>query len=155
MTPVETLARCALFQDFTDTGIRILASVAQERSLPEGAPIFVEGMLGDSLFVVRRGRVRLGLRAADGRDRGLATLGEGEHFGELSLVCPDVPRLVSAVAATPVDLLEIRHRDFAKLQTQKPQACLKLVLAIAGTFGKRVSDNRETFRQWLVPAARR
>lgn len=155
MTPVETLGRCPLFQDFTETGLRILASVAQERSLPEGAPIFVEGMLGDSLFVIRQGRVRLGLRGADGRDRGLATLAEGEHFGELSLVCPDVPRLASAVAATPVELLEIRQRDFARLQTQKPQACLKLVLAIAGTFGRRVLENRETLRGVLVPAARR
>ena len=154
MTPVETLARCPLFRDFTDTGLRILASIAQERSVPEGAPIFVEGMLGESLFVIRRGRVQLGLRSADGRDRGLAALGEGDSFGELSLICPDVPRLVSAVARTPVDLLELRQRDFAKLQTQKPQACLKLVLAIAGTFGRRVAEGRETFRDLLAPVAR-
>ncbi len=155
MTAVETLARCPLFRDFTDTGLRIVASIAQERSVPEGAPIFVEGMLGDSLFVVRSGRVAVGLRDPEGRPHVLASLGEGEHFGELSLVCPDVPRLVSAVAQTPVELLEIRQRDFAKLQTQKPQACLKLVLAIAGTFGRRLSDNREVLGGLLVPAARR
>jgi CRP/FNR family cyclic AMP-dependent transcriptional regulator len=155
MTPVETLARCPLFQDFTDTGLRIVASIVHERSLPEGAPIFVEGMLGDSLYVVRKGRVVLGIPGPDGKLRAPVSLGEGEAFGELSLVTPEVPRLVSAVAETPVELLEIRYRDFARLQTQKPQACLKLVLAIAGAFGKRLSGNRETFRDLLVPAARR
>lgn len=155
MTPVDTLARCPLFEDFTDTGLRILASIAHERSLPEAAPIFVEGMLGDSLFVVRRGRVALGLPDSDGKGRHLVSLGEGEAFGELSLVCPNVPRLVSARAETPVDLLEIRYHEFARLQTQKPQACLKLVLAIAGTFGKRLAESRDTFRELLVPAVRR
>lgn len=155
MTAVETLARCALFRDFTDTGLRILASIAGERSVPEGAPIFVEGMPGDCLLVIRQGQVRLSLRGADGRERALATLGPGEHFGELSLVCPDVPRLVTASAQTPVELLEIRQRDFARLQTQKPQACLKLILAVAGSFGRRVSENRETLRGLLAPAARR
>lgn len=154
MTSLETLSHCPLFRDFTDTGLWIVASIAQERSVPENAPIFIEGTPGDSLFVVRRGRVRLGLRGPDGRDRRLASLGAGESFGELALVCPNAPRLVSAVAESPVELLEIRQHDFAKLQVEKPQACLKLVLAIASTFGRRVSEGRETFRDLLAPVAR-
>lgn len=155
MTPHEILARCPLFRDFSETGLRIVASIATERRIPADTPIFEEGTPGDSLFVVRRGRVRIVLRGSDGQGRRIAGLGAGDSLGELALVCPDAPRLVSAVAETPVDVFEIGHRDFVRLQAEKPQACLKLVLAIAAAFGHRLSEGRETFRDLLVPVARR
>ena len=75
-----------------------------------------------------------------------ATVGPGEHLGELALLGQGV-RLVSAVAATPCEVLEITQRDFARLQPQKPQACLKLALAIAQDLAQRVAENRELLRE--------
>jgi CRP/FNR family cyclic AMP-dependent transcriptional regulator len=44
-------------------------------------------------------------------------------------------------------VLELTQRDFVKLQPVKPQACLKLALAIAADLAARVGDNRELFRE--------
>ena len=52
-------------------------------------------------------------------------------------------RLVSAVAATACEVLEITQRDFVRLQPQKPQACLKLALAIAQDLAHGWRDNRD------------
>ena len=144
MTAEEALGRAPLFKDFTETGLKIFAAISQEKTIPAGSPIFVENMVGESLFVVKSGTVRITQRAGDG-ERELAVLGAGEHLGALALLGKSV-RLVSAVAATSCEVLEISQRDFARLQPQKPQACLKLALAIAADLAQKVADNRDALR---------
>jgi CRP-like cAMP-binding protein len=145
VTDVEVLRRCALFKEFTETGLRIFAAVAVERAVPAGAPIFVEGTAGDSLVVLKSGAARL-VQKADKGERELATVGAGEHLGALALLAPSV-RLVSAVATQPCQVVELTQRDFARLQPQKPQACLKLALAIAADLAARVGENRAAVRE--------
>jgi len=140
----ETLQRSTLFKDFTETGLRIFASIALEKVVPAGMPLFVEAMAGESLFIIRKGSVRITQRSEKG-ERELAVLGPGEHLGELALLAPST-RLVSAVAATDCEVLELTQRDFARLQPQKPQACLKLALAVAADLAARVGENRELVR---------
>lgn len=145
MTALEALQRAPLFKDFTETGLKIFAAIAQEKAIPAGSPIFVENMVGESLFIVKSGTVRLTQKTADG-ERDLGVVGAGEHLGELALLAKSV-RLVSAVAATQCEVLELSQRDFARLQPQKPQACLKLALAIAADVVARVSETRDLLRE--------
>ena len=145
MTAVEALARAPLFKDFTETGLRIFAGIAQEKAIPAGSPIFVENMVGESLFIVKSGTVRITQRTGVG-EKELAVLGPGEHLGAMSLLGKSV-RLVSAIAATPCEVIEIAQRDFTKLQPQKPQACLKLALAIAADLAVNVTENRDALRE--------
>ena len=147
MTAEEALAKAALFRDFTETGLKIFASIAIEKAIPAGSPLFVESMIAESLFIVKSGTVRILQRTAEG-ERELATLGAGEHLGELALLGKSV-RLVSAVAASACEVVEITQRDFAKLQPQKPQACLKLALAIAGDLAAKVGQSRDVLRDLL------
>jgi CRP-like cAMP-binding protein len=145
VTPVEALQRSSLFKDFTETGLKIFASIAQEKSFPLGAPLFAENMVGESLFIVKAGTLRITQRNGDGAERELGLVGPGEHVGEMALLGRSV-RQVSAVAATPVEVLEITHRDFQRLQPQKPQACLKLAIAIGADLAGRVAELREALR---------
>jgi CRP/FNR family transcriptional regulator, cyclic AMP receptor protein len=141
MTLLEALQQSTLFQDFSETGLKIFASIATEKSVPVGSPIFAENMVGESLFIVKSGTVRL-TRREGGADREVATVGPGAHLGQLALLARTV-RLVSAVAATPCEVVEIAQRDYYRLQPQKPQACLKLSLAIAADLAQRMNDSRE------------
>jgi CRP/FNR family cyclic AMP-dependent transcriptional regulator len=143
MTLVEALQKCTLFREFSETGLNIFAAIATEKGVPAGAPIFAENMVGDAMFIVKSGTVRITSRG--GGDGTLATLGPGEHLGELALLARSV-RLVSAVAETPCELVEITQRDYYRLQPQKPQACLKLALAIASDLARKLAEGREPLR---------
>ncbi len=145
MTAVAALEKAPLFKDFTETGLKIFAAISLEKAIPAGTPIFVENMVGESLFIVKSGTVRITQRAGDG-ERELAVLGAGEHLGAVALLGKSV-RLVSAVAATACEVVEITQRDFVRLQPQKPQACLKLALAIAGDLAEKVAENRDALRE--------
>ncbi len=144
MTVLDVLQRCTLFKEFSETGLKIFAAIATEKSVAAGTPLFAENMVGESLFILKAGSVRITQRDGSG-ERELATLGAGEHLGELALLAKSV-RLVSAVAATHCEVVEISQRDFYRLQPQKPQACLKLALAIAADLAQRLSDSREALR---------
>ncbi len=141
-----SLSQCELFKEFSETGLAILASIAEERAVPLGVPLFVEGMASDALFVVKAGSIRVLVKEADGADREVATLGPGEALGQLCLLQTSGTRLVTAVAAENTEVVEIRSRDFVKLQAQKPQACLKLMMAVSGQLGRLLTQNRELLR---------
>jgi CRP-like cAMP-binding protein len=153
MTVVEALQKAPLFRDFTETGLKIFATIAVERTVPAGSPIFVENMVGESLFVVKSGSVRITQKTAAG-ERELAVAGPGDHLGELALLGKGV-RLVSAVAATTCEVIELSQRDFVRLQPQKPQACLKLAVAIAQDLAQRISESREQLRELAAPPAKK
>ena len=144
MTIAEALQGSALFRDFSETGIQIFAAIASEKSVPAGAPLFAENMVGESMFIVKSGTVRVVSRAG-GAEEVLAMVGPGEHLGELALLARSV-RLVSAVAETPCELVEIAQRDYYRIQAQKPQACLKLALAIAAGIARKMADGRDALR---------
>jgi CRP/FNR family cyclic AMP-dependent transcriptional regulator len=147
MPPQDALRACALFKGFTETGLQILAGIALERSYPRGAPLFVENMVAESLFIIAEGRV--GITVHNGlADLPLGELQRGDSLGELALV-QQGQRLCTAVALTGVAAIELRSVDFQRLMTQKPQACLKLLMAIVSQFGARLQANREAFRALL------
>ncbi|HVE87446.1 MAG TPA: cyclic nucleotide-binding domain-containing protein [Myxococcales bacterium] len=146
----DALKSCALFKDFTDTGLQIIAGISTERNYPKGVPLFVENMVADSMLIVTAGRVKLTARNPSGEEVALGTeLGPGEALGELSLVQPS-QRMCTATAATGVTAVELRHGDFQRLMAQKPQACLKLLMAIVGAFGQKVQDSRSTLKLLLA-----
>ena len=128
---------CPLFKGYSESGMAMMEKIARERKIPANTPIYVEDMVAESMFIVVLGVVRLSIRSADGQDQVLEKLVPGEAFGELSLLIGG-HRMLTASAETDCDVLEITRRDFAKLQKQKPQACLKLLIAIVNQFGKKV-----------------
>jgi len=144
MTAAEGLRACGLLAGFTDTGIQILAGIAVPRSYPAGTPLFAEAMVSDSLLVVGEGQVALTTRGDRG-DVSLGELGPGDWLGELSLITPG-QRMCTATAVTPVTAFEIRQSDFQKLLATKPQACMKLLMAICTQFGQKVAANRDALR---------
>jgi CRP/FNR family cyclic AMP-dependent transcriptional regulator len=147
--PPDALRACALFKDFTDTGLQIIAGISSERSYPKGVPLFVENMVADSMLIVTTGRVKLTAKNETGGEVPLGTeVGPGEVLGELSLLEPS-QRMCTATAATGVSVIEVRHADFQRLLTQKPQACLKLLMAIVASFGQKVQDARGILKQLL------
>jgi CRP-like cAMP-binding protein len=148
MAAIDVFKSCALFKGFTDTGLQILASVATERLYPQGVPLFVENMLGDSLLVISAGKVRLTSKNKAGEEVSIGELGPGDYLGELALI-QQAQRMCTATAAAQVSVVELRHADFQKLLAQKPQACLKLLMNVVSLFGQKIQDNRETFKALL------
>src|SRR5918996_5450664 len=143
MARVKTLRDHPLFADLSDAELAVIASVADEKRLPEGTTVFLESMPGESMFIVKMGRVRISKKVA-GADRVLLTLGPNEVFGEMALF-DGGPRGATARVAEPSEVLIIKRSDIAALAETQPRAVLKLVLAVGRSFASRLREQDEAF----------
>lgn len=109
--------------------IHALAAKAQAHHYAPGERIFAQGDVGDSLYVIKAGTVTLSL-AESGEARSLATLREGDFFGEMSLLTGE-RRSASADAATDCELLVIDRRHLAPLLEAHPEFMRRISQTIA------------------------
>jgi CRP/FNR family cyclic AMP-dependent transcriptional regulator len=133
IAPVNTadfLATVPLFRSLGAAEVAAFATLVREKSYPKGSVILFEDDPGDSLFVVREGRVKVVLVAEDGREVILGILGIGEHFGELSLI-DDQPRSAHVVAMEESSLLVLRREDFRKRVEQNPAVAWALLTELS------------------------
>lgn len=130
MSTADFLATVPLFRSLALSEQAGFAQMAREKSYPKGSVILFEDDPGDSLFVVRDGRVKVVLVAEDGREVILGILGVGEHFGELALI-DDQPRSAHVVAMEDSSLLVLRREDFRRRVEQNPAVAWALLIELS------------------------
>src|SRR5947208_9647851 len=104
--------------------------LTREKFYPRGSVILFENDPGDSLFVVRQGRVKVVLIGEDGREVILGVLGVGEHFGELSLI-DDRPRSAHVIAMEDSSLFVLRREDFRGRVEASPSVAWSLLTELS------------------------
>jgi CRP-like cAMP-binding protein len=114
---IELLSRCDLLRHLPPQEIEIILPSVRTRPLAAGQVLFNAGDPGDILYIVARGEIEiLEANGSNGvpRDQPIASLREGEAFGEMALLSGS-PRTATARSAGDVELLEIDRKDFERL----------------------------------------
>ncbi len=111
---VVVLQDVSLFRAIPHEILAGIATLLTERWTEPGERIFEKGELGDCLYVIESGQVRV----QDG-DRILGHLGQHEFFGELSLLDAE-PRSASVFAAERSHLFRLAQSDFYSLISERP-----------------------------------
>src|SRR5215217_9733702 len=83
---VAALAKCPLFAHASASTLQSVAGSLRRRRFRRNEVIFHQGDPGDSLHIVAGGAVKILLPSAEGEEAIIATLREGDFFGELSLL---------------------------------------------------------------------
>jgi CRP/FNR family transcriptional regulator len=128
-TVLELLKSVPLFSDLDEPELERFSHVAVPRSFPAGTRVFHEGDSSDACYIVRKGNFRVTQEHSDGRAITLATLGQGEIFGELAMLDGDT-RSASAEALTDGELLALPAGDVRALLVRHPEIALKLVAGL-------------------------
>ena len=87
----------------------LLAGIPGGRSVLEygaGRSIFMQGQPADSIFYIQQGRVKLSVISGQGKEAIVATLNDGDFFGEGCLAGQPL-RISSAIALTDCTLMKI------------------------------------------------
>jgi CRP/FNR family transcriptional regulator, cyclic AMP receptor protein len=116
---VAALARCLLFAGLDDAGLAGLAAEMRARRFRRGEVLFHQGDPGDALFVVTRGAVKISLPNEEGDEAIIATVRDGEFFGELALL-DGAPRSATATALEPTETLVLPRSRFRDLIASEP-----------------------------------
>jgi len=129
-TPAQTLANVPLFGGLDESGLDSVARSLRSRRFRRGETIFHLGDLGDALFIVASGVVKIMLPSETGDEAILATLRPGDFFGELALL-DGAPRSATAVALEPTETLVLPRDRFRELIAAEPAIRDALFAALA------------------------
>ena len=105
--------------------VEALAARGAERRFRAGTLIIQEGERGDTLYIVRSGRLRAFVSDNSGKELTLGLYGPGEYVGEMSL--DGGPRSASVVAVEPCELLTIGKLEFQRCMQDNFQVAQKLM----------------------------
>jgi cAMP-dependent protein kinase regulator len=118
--PLEPMPPIPFFSSLgREVFLEVLAGVERRLYVP-GALIVREGEPGRSMFIIVEGEVSVMRQGEDGQPVTLATMGEGELFGELALLS-EGPRLSSVVATKETVLLEFTRERMESIAARYPQ----------------------------------
>jgi CRP-like cAMP-binding protein len=95
------------------------------QSFGPGEKVFRQGDIGDAFYIVYKGSVEVRLKQAVFFSKTVATLHEGDFFGETALVSKE-PRNATIVAAEPTLLFALISDDFQFVLDENPAAATEM-----------------------------
>jgi cAMP-dependent protein kinase regulator len=113
------LAASSLFQTFSPSERDQILTHLTLEEFPEGAMVIEEGSPGDCLYIIKSGEVEVFTADAKEEKLVLATLREGDYFGEISLITGR-PRTASVKVLRPAELVRVSKADFDRVVAQHP-----------------------------------
>lgn len=91
----------------------------------KGELIFQEGDLGNEMYVIQSGKVRI-FKNINGLDQTLAVLEKGDFFGEMA-VLEGIPRTASAEVEEDCELIRIDSANFVAMIQANPEIAIRIM----------------------------
>ncbi|HEX2240094.1 MAG TPA: HD domain-containing phosphohydrolase [Actinomycetota bacterium] len=126
----DELRRVELLDCLPDHALEELGASCIVRHYPAGMMVFLEGDSGSSLYVIRRGMVKVVKQRAEQGDLVLQTLGPGGTFGLLAVFDP-APRSATVMAIDSSDIIELDKKDLDRVLDQQPEATRRMLGELA------------------------
>ena len=126
---ILALAGTSVFGSLDTTTLQRVAGIAEWRVVAAGAFVFSRGDVGEHLFVIDKGHVRIVASASDGREVVLNLLGPGTVFGEMAFT-DGRERTADAVTTEASELLALSRRRLLPLVVSQPELVLQLMAAL-------------------------
>lgn len=149
-TKLWYLKRINLFSGMSETEMKELENITRMEAIKKREPIYLPGDPGDSVFLLKSGKVKVSKGSEDGREITIAILEPGEIFGEVE-VLDDSLRDTIAEALDDTYICVIKREDFESLLKRRPDLSFKLT-KLMGLRLKRIESHIENLVFKDVPA---
>jgi CRP/FNR family cyclic AMP-dependent transcriptional regulator len=124
-----------LFNSLSEADMKLVNDIAIEKRIPRNRIIITEGEVGDSMYAVIAGRVKVYIGDEEGREITLKILGPGDFFGELALIDKQ-PRSASVATLDDSVFKVLSHDTFQMALDRAPRIAVGVMHALA----KRLRD---------------
>ena len=133
------LSKFNLFKDMTSQEMDMVEKMTTMQSFRKKEPIYIMGQPGKSVYLLKKGVVKISRVLPDGRELVLGLLKSGEIFGELEAVNEE-DRQAQAEAHDDVMICVMNRNDFLRLMQSKPELGVRLSKIIG--FRRRIIENK-------------
>ena len=158
MTHVNALKRTDMFYDLLPSHLEMISGLCQERNARTGEIIFEENTPGAELYVIVRGEIEVlvdpafvgGAPARKGSGPvTIATLRDGQTFGEISLVDQGLRSASARCATDNTKLLVIPRDKLLALCTSTPELGYRVMKNIAADLAFKIRNSDLAIREQL------
>ncbi len=140
-----TLHRIPIFASLTEKDLEDLASHLDEVKYRKGSAIISADDPDTKFFVVAKGKVKVVVYSADGREVILSWMKDGDFFGDMGLLDGE-PRSANVIAQGDVSLLTLERDDFISWLEGHPSAFMMFTTELS----RRLKDANERIRSLVV-----
>jgi CRP/FNR family cyclic AMP-dependent transcriptional regulator len=134
----QDLKKIPLFADLSENEIYQVMKLSFEKKYTKDSTLFVEGMAGEVLYIIKRGKVDIVKKTPQGEVL-LSSLGAGEFLGEMSLI-DDSKRSATARVAEDSELVVITRKCFNDMLHGDPAITSKLLLHFLRVSARRLRE---------------
>jgi Cyclic nucleotide-binding domain len=136
------LRNVSLFTGLSPQDLERVALLAEERGFADGEMIASEGELGDELYIVIGGTIRV-VQARGSTEHQLARRATGDVVGEMSLITQS-PRIASLVADGAVRAIRLGRREFESMLRERPGIAMAVMRVLANRLAEDARRQDET-----------
>ncbi|MBF0635530.1 MAG: SLC26A/SulP transporter family protein [Nitrospinae bacterium] len=126
-----------LFRNRKEQTLAAFELSMEKRSYKAGDKIFKRGDVGDELFLIRRGAVRILLPLSEKQSHHLGTFGRGAFFGEMAFLDGHA-RSADAVAFSDTDLYVLSRKTFEIVAEQHKKLARDVMEGLASVLASRL-----------------
>ena len=134
--PIQ-LQQMHLFCHHKDETLKDLEARLEARSYKAGETVYALGSVGDAIYWIRRGTIRIFAPLGDGRVRHIASFGRGDFVGGLAFL-DNRPHGNDAVALTATDVYVLSRAQFDLVAEEHKRLAFNLMTALARTLALRL-----------------
>jgi len=134
--------RVQLFSGLSPAEVSRIAASARSMRRARGEFIYMPGDTADSVYIIKRGRVKLSVLSESGKEIAIDIIQSGEIFGEFALV-DDSPRSNMTQALDDVSIWVFHRRDFAHMLMNQPKLSMSYIRLVGDRrrrMEKKLSD---------------
>ncbi|MCG2716061.1 MAG: Crp/Fnr family transcriptional regulator [Candidatus Marinimicrobia bacterium] len=124
------LKNIPIFADLKDEILDKIFSLVQKRLYKRNNMILMEEDVGDTLFILNQGSVKITRLSDDGREVILSILGEGDFFGEMSIFDGE-SRSANVIALEDSEVFVLKRGDLLDLLEKHPKIAIALLQELA------------------------
>ena len=129
MNKLWYLKHIRLFEGVSPSEMQEMEKITRMEEVKKRQPLYLPGDPSSSVYLLKKGRVKIANTASSGKEVTFDILEPGEVFGELE-VLEDAPRSTSAEALDDTLICVIPRKDFDQYLAMHPNVTVKLTKLI-------------------------
>ncbi len=139
--PITLLKQVYLFKHLDDAALQAIATQTREVTFKKNAIVMTEGDVGETMYVIRSGSVKVFVSDDEGKELILYHQDAGSIVGDIALL-DDAPRSASVSALEATTALMISKQRFLDLLREHPDLSIGIIRSLTHRLREATEGSR-------------
>lgn len=132
---IDIFRKISIFENLSDNELISLMEIVIYKEYSKNYTIVRHNDMGDAMFIILDGSVKVSLFSENGREVILDIIGKGGFFGEMSII-DKMPRSANIITIDKTTTIMIKRNDFMNLLIQYPNISINILKELVGRLRK-------------------